>query len=223
MKQEIVEWNGKKYTRILSKKNQSLYFARREQKNLKRKRIYLHREVWISHNGEIPQNMHIHHIDGDPSNNSIENLEMLTANDHIKKHPMVGDRLSNQLKHLEKIRPAAIAWHSTKEGIANNTRISREFRDSIKGKGFHKRISKLSYKNFVPITKNCLFCGKEFKTTRHDHINKFCSKTCISKNRRMSGIDNIIIKCKFCMIEFEVNKYQKKIYCSRKCKSDDKK
>jgi hypothetical protein len=177
----------------------------------------MHREIWEFYNGGIPSGMHIHHIDGDPANNKIENLEMLTHKDHMRKHKWDDDRLTKQIKHLENVRPLASSWHSTKEGIASNTRISREFRDSPKGQGFHKKIAKLSYINFVPITKKCAFCGKEFKTTRHDHCNQFCSKVCVSRNRRASGVDNIVKSCKFCSKEFEVNKYQLKQCCSRYC------
>jgi hypothetical protein len=225
MPQEVIEWNGKKYTRIPKPgcKNSRLYFYRREQTNLKRVCISMHREVWEFYNGKIPDKMHIHHIDGNPANNAIENLEILTAKEHIKKHPWSMEKLEKQNKHLADIRPAATAWHSTKEGIATNTRISREFRDSPKGQGFHKRIAKLSYINFVPITKNCLFCGKEFKTTRHDHANQFCSRICVSANRRESGVDNVNRICKFCSKEFEVNKYQTRQTCSRQCTTSYKK
>lgn len=219
MAQEIIIWNNKKYIRNVSEKRpQSLYFYRREQKDLKRKAYFLHREVWEFHNGKIKKGFHIHHIDGDVSNNSIKNLEMINPKDHIAKHPYSKEKLEKQKKHLEKIRPKAIAWHSTKEGIETNTRISREFRDSPKGKGFHKKIAKLSYKNFVPIIKKCAFCGDDFHTARHDHIDKFCSRTCTTKNRKKSGIDNEIRICEICGKKFEINKYQKRKRCSRNCK-----
>jgi len=225
MAQEVIEWNGKKYIRSPKPgcKKERLYFYRRKQENLKRVRIWMHREVWEFYNGKISEKMHIHHIDGNPANNAIENLQMLTHKDHMNKHQWDKDRLEKQKKHLDKIRPAAAAWHSTEEGIANNTRIAREFRDSPKGQGFHKKIAKLSYINFVPITKNCLFCGKEFKTTRHDHANLFCSKICVSRNRRSSGVDNVIRVCKFCNKEFEVSKYQARQTCSRQCTTNYKK
>ena len=38
--------------------------------------------VWEQHNGPIPEGYQIHHIDGDKSNNSIENLQLVSALDH---------------------------------------------------------------------------------------------------------------------------------------------
>jgi len=38
----------------------------------------LHRMVWIYHNGDISNGMMIDHIDGDKSNNRIENLRLAT-------------------------------------------------------------------------------------------------------------------------------------------------
>jgi hypothetical protein len=38
-----------------------------------------HRIIWIMHNGEIPQGMVIDHIDGDKTNNNIENLRCVTS------------------------------------------------------------------------------------------------------------------------------------------------
>ena len=46
----------------------------------------LHRAIWELVNGEIPKDTMIHHIDGDKSNNYIENLECVTRQQHGAKH-----------------------------------------------------------------------------------------------------------------------------------------
>ena len=44
-----------------------------------KKRWYEHRVVWTLVNGPIPEGYVIDHIDGDPSNNKIENLRCVTT------------------------------------------------------------------------------------------------------------------------------------------------
>ena len=43
-----------------------------------KKRRYTHRVVWEIFNGEIPENMEIDHIDGNPLNNRIDNLRLVS-------------------------------------------------------------------------------------------------------------------------------------------------
>lgn len=49
-------------------------------------RELLHRQVWKDAYGEIPRGFNIHHINGDKLDNRLENLEMLSASEHTKKH-----------------------------------------------------------------------------------------------------------------------------------------
>jgi len=47
-------------------------------------REYLHRVVWMHHHGAIPDGWQIHHRDHDKTNNTIANLECLTADEHAR-------------------------------------------------------------------------------------------------------------------------------------------
>lgn len=49
------------------------------------------RKVWARINGSIPQGHHIHHRDGDYTNNALNNLECISAGDHIRRHWEQGD------------------------------------------------------------------------------------------------------------------------------------
>ena len=46
----------------------------------------LHRLIYEDHYGPIPKGMQIHHIDGDTTNNNIDNLEMISISEHNKRH-----------------------------------------------------------------------------------------------------------------------------------------
>jgi hypothetical protein len=45
-------------------------------------RFYIHRLVWQWHNGSIPINYEVHHIDEDKENNCIRNLKIIHSRDH---------------------------------------------------------------------------------------------------------------------------------------------
>lgn len=48
--------------------------------------LSLHHYVWEKYNGTIPEGMHIHHIDHNPLNNLLENLQLISATDHASLH-----------------------------------------------------------------------------------------------------------------------------------------
>ena len=81
---ETVEWNGKVYRRYPESNRPSNrdYFVRGEGRKL----LLLHREIWEETHGPIPEGMHIHHVDGDPGNNALENLECMDRRAHLKMH-----------------------------------------------------------------------------------------------------------------------------------------
>jgi len=55
--------------------------------NKKRRWIYKHREVIESHLGrKLRSNEHVHHIDGNPKNNNIYNLKILSREEHVRIH-----------------------------------------------------------------------------------------------------------------------------------------
>lgn len=47
---------------------------------------YVHRLIWEAAYGPIPDGHHVHHVNHDPQDNRLENLELLSKPDHARRH-----------------------------------------------------------------------------------------------------------------------------------------
>jgi hypothetical protein len=124
--------------------------------------ITMHRYVWQKHNGDIPAGMHVHHIDGDKSNNRIENLEMLTASDHSKHHGSTNKWVGSEANKRQILAAGELAktWHSSPAGLA-----------------WHSENGKKAWESRTKTTKQCVECGKEYETY-YPTRSKFCHQNC---------------------------------------------
>ena len=61
------------------------YFQIKLRHNGKRFNRYVHRLVWTTFKGEVPDGYEINHIDHDKSNNSLDNLELVMHSLNLKK------------------------------------------------------------------------------------------------------------------------------------------
>jgi len=155
----------------------------------------LHRYVWEQEVGEIPKGCHIHHIDGDKSNNSINNLTIITASGHARLHGAEAERKKIMKANIDKARVYAIEWHKSEEGRKWHSEQSTG----------HKM------KRYA---KKCEVCGKEYQGTK---IQRFCSGACKAKFRRDSGADDIKRICPICGKEFMTERFKPNTYCSKIC------
>lgn len=80
------------YDRILkpqraSQSKKGYYQVRLFNKEFLKGRLqYIHRLIYLSFVGEIPEGFEIDHIDGNPSNNRLYNLQLITRKENISKH-----------------------------------------------------------------------------------------------------------------------------------------
>ena len=160
----------------------------------------LHRYVYEFYNGEIKKGCHIHHIDKNKDNNSIENLQMLTAKEHRELHKEKTEEEKQRYRdNLNlKARPKAIEWHKSEKGSEWHKEHYEKTKDKL-----HKKT-----------LKKCENCGKEFENIAHS---KFCCAACKAKYRRDSGKDKIIKECAYCGEQFETSKFKSAETCSRSC------
>jgi hypothetical protein len=61
----------------------------------KKKTLYNHRIIWKIHNGKIRKGKHIDHIDGNRSNNRIENLQCVSPLKNCHRRILNGNWLHN--------------------------------------------------------------------------------------------------------------------------------
>lgn len=162
----------------------------------------MHRDVWEFYNGKIPKGFEIHHKDENTYNNKIENLELLSQEEHYEKHKddFIKKVTSEEhKKHLEEIRELTKEWHASEDGI----------------KWHREHAIKNNFgKPDLPI-KKCKQCECDFKPKTYTQ--EFCSNKCKTKHRRLSGIDDIKKECIVCGCEFTGNKYSKTQTCGHKC------
>lgn len=75
-KAEIIEFDGTKFYRYPDspKRTHRVYYQNQGR--------ILHREIWKKANGPIPRGYEVHHKDGNPLNNAVENLEAIPRPTH---------------------------------------------------------------------------------------------------------------------------------------------
>lgn len=165
------------------------------------RRERLHVFVWRRVHGEIPSGMHIHHIDGDKTHNTPDNLAMMSRNEHEQLH---GATMSEERRQwcrdnlAQKARPKASEWHGSAAGREWHKIHGREVMENREEK---------------PIV--CEICGKTFMSKRWD--SRRCSNACRAAARRKSGLDDIERICPLCGTAFTSNKYSGAKFCSRSC------
>ena len=157
----------------------------------------LHRVVYQHHNGDIPKGCHVHHKDGDRSNNQPENLELMSNSRHMSLHMQERPPMG----FTQVARDAAAKWHGSEHGAAWHAQHYEKFKHRL------HEIRKYT----------CEQCGKEYEAMAGK--NRFCSNNCKSAHRRASGVDNIERACVVCGKIFVCDKYSAKKSCSRKCGS----
>lgn len=163
MNRETIVYNGVNYHRYPDSKRRQHRRYYWSHINNKSSPIPLHRQLWVDNFGPILKGFHIHHKDGNTLNNSIENLELISASDHARYH-------SNLPERIKSMRDGA------NKRLSDFHRKAKEWRNTTEGKAFYKE----HYKNSLLGSESirvCIECKIEYKTLLKTQT-KYCSAKC---------------------------------------------
>lgn len=161
----------------------------------------LHRHVWAEANGKIEAGFQIHHINGDWTDNRLENLECIKAGVHQSQH--MKERLSDPvnlakaIEYMDNARVFASKWHGSADGRA-----------------WHSEHGKDTWVGRVKGTATCCVCGGEIQT-HFPSRTRFCSKSCRAKTYYKDK--RVIRTCANCGKDFDSYKYKEQECCSYTC------
>lgn len=155
---ERTEWKGRTYKRYPAGSwKAGRYFHRK----VNGRAVFLHREVWEEANGPISEGQIVHHLDGNITNNALDNLVLLSVGEHMSHH--IGE------------------WHKTPEG-------KRQTENFANKRGRYAEIPYyLPQDHVVPISKHCEHCGKDFVDHSPARCARFCSRSCCDKSYHSKG------------------------------------
>lgn len=188
-----IEFNGEKFRRYPESPNRAMrrYFFSQGGRSL-------HKAIWEASRGPVPAGFHVHHQNGDSTDNRLRNLEIIDGSEHLRMHALEPGRVAKSRVNIAIARSAASIWHGSPEGRA-----------------WHSRNAINIARNAKPKPRTCLVCGGGFESVRKAGV---CSGYCSSKQRKQSGIDDIDCNCIECGVAFRRNRYQRSAgYCGRSC------
>ena len=161
-------------------------------------------EDLIYFNGKyiLNPNLDVHHKDKNKLNNDLNNLQILTRNDHMKLH---GEFKHRKFIIINKCKECGKDFITTK---------------SRNAKYCSQECSKINrYKKVVHIEKECPICGKKFIVTEKDKDKRTCCSIECSNKLRNRGMVEFI--CDNCGNESKMKKsrYVKsdKHFCCKEC------
>lgn len=137
-----------KYNKYLKPILNRGYYQIRLNKNYKQKLFHLHRLVYETYYGTIPQGLCIDHIDNDRINNNIDNLRLATYSENSCNKKTRKDNKSSGYKNIIKTK-----WNTFEVKIIKNNKkvYGKNFKsleEAIKNRDIQLE---LHHKNFMNI------------------------------------------------------------------------
>lgn len=160
----------------------------------------LHRVLYEeAHGVQLPRTTHVHHIDGDPLNNDLSNLEAVDGRKHLSEHMLEPENVAKSRESIKIAIQHAPEWHRSEEGRA-----------------WHRENGRATMAARAIVDCLCKVCGVTFQSKFSNAA--MCSPKCRAKDRRESGLDDINFVCPECGIVFRRSKFSKPgCCCSLSC------
>lgn len=94
--------------------------------NYKNKKIPIHRLIYRKFIGPLDQTLTINHKDGDPANNKVENLELITQGENNRhSYRVIGRRKKPVHQFKITMQIAALIRHDHKDGLSYNKLVEK--------------------------------------------------------------------------------------------------
>lgn len=186
-KVEVIDDTHQRFNGVIYYKNKQGHFH---------KDIQLHRAVFAYYNGEeLIAGSDIHHMDINPANNNINNLQLLTRAKHQTIHSE--HRMETP---LERVCP-----------ICGKIFIRKE----PHSKYCSRKCYIQSKRTFQSQEKICPICLRKFSTIADNPKQKYCSRACANEAKTFHNRNKICPVCGKAFVAPPIKPNQ--IYCSRSC------
>lgn len=134
---ETIEYGGKEWRRYPDSRTRThrVYFQRHE--HWKEPPVFLHRKIYEDNFGRIPNGYHVHHKDGNPLNNSPDNLEALPAKVHNR---LTQEYYKSNAEWVEKQKKrfSSESWRN-KVSNGQKNRVKKRLKCQLCGESFMSR------------------------------------------------------------------------------------
>lgn len=202
---DMVTFQGVVYRRMGGARS---YYLSQSTRNAERKKAKgLHVAIWeCVHGAKVPTGKLVHHVDGNPFNNSPDNLCCLSVREHRQHHGGCWEKNGRTHKeHLDSIRHLAAQWHSSEEGHA-----------------WHREHGRKSFEKRQRMGFCCEMCGTPFESVHKNA--RFCCHNCDVKWRARNVRVLATRICIICGVTFTVSEPKqgtsaKRRTCGRACKN----
>lgn len=155
---------------------------------------FIHRDVWQYYHGDIPEGDYdVHHIDQNPANNDISNLQLLTGKEHAELHaaqlrapnkecPVCG-KIFHPSDYTQRFcsRPCVMEFRKQKTEKICPVCGKKFFGHSKRVFCSNSCSAHFRSMNKAVIEKVCPQCGKTFTTQGDRNRATYCSRSCAAK------------------------------------------